>query len=216
VNTGVATSQPFSVAQKLPVAEILHPEPDSHLALGEPILLEGYGYDLDDGNLPDTALQWTSDLDGVLGIGAELAIDTLSEGNHLITLSVIDSDGNPASAEVTLSVVPVNLSEAQEDADEDGVADHIDNCLNLANPDQRDTDIDGFGNYCDCDLNQDEFCGGPDFSLFIGCYNAATNGDPTCEAADMNGDGFVGGPDFSLFISGYNGPPGPSAIAAAQ
>jgi len=216
VNTGVATSQPFSVAKGPPAAEILHPEPDAHLALGEPILLEGYGYDPDDGNLPDAALQWTSSLDGLLGSGAEIAIDTLSEGSHLISLSVTDSDGNPASAEVTLNVIPVNLSETREDADEDGVADHIDTCLNLANPDQRDTDIDGFGNMCDCDLNQDEFCGDQDFSLFIGCYNAATNGDPICEAADMNGDGFVGGPDFSLFIGGYNGPPGPSAVAAAE
>ena len=64
---------------------------------------------------------------------------------------------------------------------------------------------------CDCDFNQDNFCGGPDFTLFIGWFSAGTGGDATCEAADMNGDGFVGGLDFTLFIGGFNGPPGPAA-----
>lgn len=44
------------------------------------------------------------------------------------------------------------------------------------------------------------FCGGPDFTLFIGCFNVATGDDQICEAADMNGDNFVGGPDFTLYI----------------
>jgi lysophospholipase L1-like esterase len=97
------------------------------------------------------------------------------------------------------------------DTDDDGVLDGADNCTEVANGDQLDTDGDGIGNLCDCDFNQDDFCGGPDFTAFIGCFNQPTGGNATCEAADMNGDGFVGGPDFSLFIGGFNGPPGPAA-----
>jgi len=97
------------------------------------------------------------------------------------------------------------------DTDSDGVCDATDNCINVANPDQWDTNGDGIGNLCDCDFNNDNFCGGPDFTLFIGCFNRPTGGNATCEAADMNGDGFVGGPDFTLFIGGFNGPPGPAA-----
>jgi glucose/arabinose dehydrogenase len=97
------------------------------------------------------------------------------------------------------------------DTDGDGIADGQDNCTRASNPDQLDTDGDQIGNACDCDFNQDDFCGGPDFTLFIGCFNAPTGGDPACEAADMNGDGFVGGPDYTLFIGGFNGPPGPAA-----
>lgn len=106
------------------------------------------------------------------------------------------------------------------DSDSDGVGDSQDNCIEQPNgpliPDaggnsQLDSDGDRIGNMCDCDLNQDDFCGGPDFTLFIGCFNAPTNGIPTCESADMNGDGFVGGPDATQFIGGFNGPPGPSA-----
>ncbi len=44
------------------------------------------------------------------------------------------------------------------DTDVDGVPDDIDNCLNVANPDQSDDDMDGIGNYCD-----------PDFPMCEGC-----------------------------------------------
>jgi uncharacterized protein (TIGR03790 family) len=41
------------------------------------------------------------------------------------------------------------------DRDGDGVPDAQDNCRDLPNPDQRDTDGDGFGNLCDPDLDND-------------------------------------------------------------
>jgi len=44
------------------------------------------------------------------------------------------------------------------DTDEDGVPDDIDNCPNVANPNQSDDDMDGIGNYCD-----------PDFPMCEGC-----------------------------------------------
>jgi len=98
------------------------------------------------------------------------------------------------------------------DLDGDGVADPDDNCLKVPNPDQLDSDGDGLGNMCDCDFTQDGFCGGPDFTDFIGCFNQSVGTDPVCQAADMNGDGFVGGPDFTLFIGGFNAAPGPGAL----
>jgi len=97
----------------------------------------------------------------------------------------------------------------QIDADHDGVGDGVDNCTVEANGDQLDTDGDGYGNACDCDFNNDNFCGGRDFTAFIGCFNQTVASRPDCVDEDMNGDGFVGGPDFTLFIGGFNGPPGP-------
>ncbi|MBS1105486.1 MAG: hypothetical protein H6Q91_988 [Deltaproteobacteria bacterium] len=42
-----------------------------------------------------------------------------------------------------------------DDLDGDGVRDARDNCLELPNPDQRDTDGDGYGNLCDADFDND-------------------------------------------------------------
>ncbi len=121
-----------------------------------------------------------------------------------------DGLGSDTLASVIGATYTISL---ETDSDEDGIVDSLDNCTLLANEAQLDTDGDGIGNMCDCDFNQDSFCGGPDFTIFVGCFNAPTNSISDCEAADMNGDGFVGGPDFTRFISGFNGAPGPSASA---
>jgi len=119
---------------------------------------------------------------------------------------------NASLAATSANYILVSGFHSPPDTDTDTVRNFLDNCSVSANPNQLDSDQDGIGNQCDCDFNQDNFCGGPDFTLFIGCFNAPTGGDAICEAADMNGDGFVGGPDFTLFISGFNRPPGPSGL----
>ena len=55
--------------------------------------LQGYGFDLEDGLLGDSLLFWSSSRDGNLGIGEQI-LTTLSKGDHVITLTVMDSDGN--------------------------------------------------------------------------------------------------------------------------
>jgi uncharacterized repeat protein (TIGR01451 family) len=154
--------------------------------------------------------------------GQELALRLyhLENGNWIDRTSALDTGNNVICATV-VSLSWFGVAELG-DSDSDGLTDDIDNCIVYPNgptlPDaggnvQLDTDGDGIGNVCDCDFNQDNFCGGPDFTVFIGCFNAPTGGNPDCESADMNGDGFVGGPDFTMFIGGFNGAPGPSCCA---
>ena len=135
---------------------------------------------------------------------------TVYKARNALTLTGPDDvDGDGIVNE--LDNCPAVANYDQTDTDGDLVGDRCDNCTAVTNASQLDTDGDGHGNACDGDFNQDGFVGGPDFTLFIGCFNQPTGGNSICEAADMNGDGFVGGPDFSLFIAGFNGAPGPAA-----
>ncbi len=101
------------------------------------------------------------------------------------------------------------------DQDEDGVGDPEDNCLILVNPDQRDTNLDGYGNLCDADFDDDEAVGGADFSALRQAFQTM-QGDPGYDAdIDLNGDGAVGGFDFTSFRAMYQGSPGPSGLDCA-
>jgi hypothetical protein len=74
------------------------------LPANEPNFFEGYGYDLDDGVLPGDVHIWSSNIDGEIGSGYEIALSTLSEGRHIIKLTVTDSDGNIASDTVSITI----------------------------------------------------------------------------------------------------------------
>lgn len=92
------------------------------------------------------------------------------------------------------------------DTDEDGVPDVIDNCTEIANADQRDTDGDLYGNQCDGDLNNS---GGivnfADLALFRSAFGT------TNQNADFNGNGgIVNFADLAIFRSLFGQPPGPS------
>lgn len=104
VNTGQADAGPFVVNGKEPTALISAPVDGSTFAPGENVLLVGDGFDLEDGSLPDSRLIWSSDRDGVLGIGRTVERNDLSAGTHHVTLTVGDSAGNQATATSTLTI----------------------------------------------------------------------------------------------------------------
>jgi sugar lactone lactonase YvrE len=93
VNTSLDESdQPFTVGKKAPQAFILSPNESAVYSPEASFFLEGYAYDLEDGALGETAFQWESDLDGILGTGRLLLVN-LSPGSHLITMRATDRDG---------------------------------------------------------------------------------------------------------------------------
>jgi hypothetical protein len=67
------------------------------------LLLQGSAYDLEDGLLSESSLQWRSNNDGNLGTGRQVLI-TLTPGTHTITLSATDSDANTATQSFELFV----------------------------------------------------------------------------------------------------------------
>ncbi|MBN1485971.1 MAG: hypothetical protein JXA37_14755 [Chloroflexia bacterium] len=92
----------FSVVDRAPIASILHPVTGSWAL--PPLTLQGSAYDLEDGLLEDSALNWHSDRDGALGTGGELCVESLSLGWHTLTLNAIDSQGNSGGDAIRLKV----------------------------------------------------------------------------------------------------------------
>lgn len=97
------------------------------------------------------------------------------------------------------------------DVDGDGIFDNRDNCIEVANPNQYDTDEDGYGNFCDGDLNNDNITGTVDLALYkraFGSHLGDANYNPN---ADFNSDGIINTFDLALFKMFFQKPPGPSA-----
>jgi hypothetical protein len=95
---------------------------------------------------------------------------------------------------------------AATDTDGDGVNDSSDNCIQVHNTLQRDTDSDGYGNICDADLDINGCVGATDLAIFKTRFRSS---DPD---ANFNGDGRVGAIDLAILKSMFRHPPGPSGL----
>jgi uncharacterized protein (TIGR03790 family) len=119
-----------------------------------------------------------------------------------------------------LMTLPRASEGRNSDRDDDGVADSVDNCSTIPNPQQRDTNGDGFGNICDADVDGDGIvttswgeiypltrCGDVEWIAL-----AAQNGtyDPNY---DLNGDSKVNDLDVSIATLNLFLAPGPSGQA---
>ncbi len=176
VNTGVAISNPFSVAKKAPSANILSPLAGEGFRQGTVVLLQAMAFDADDGALTDTSLQWSSDVVGLLGSGNDLPVYHLSRGRHTIMVAAADGDGNIATDEVSIFVFDDPTADPDFDGDVD-LADfrNISGCLagprtTPPNPSCRVFDFDTDG---DVDV--------ADFAAFQNCTSGKdTPAGPNC------------------------------------
>src|SRR5207253_11509667 len=98
-----ATAAITVVVNAAPTVAITAPTAGSSFVPGEPVRLGAAASDAEDGNL-NAGIQWTSSLDGPLGTGAAVTVDTLRSGTHVIRASVADRGGKTASTEVTVVV----------------------------------------------------------------------------------------------------------------
>jgi parallel beta-helix repeat protein len=113
---------------------------------------------------------------------------------------VYDPNGNPGwqiepGFKVTLGTIL--------DTDGDGILDSLDNCTEIANPDQHDSNNDGFGNICDADLDNNGFVSFADLNLFRLAFGT-NNSD-----ADLDGNGSVSFNDLNIFRALFGKAPGP-------
>ena len=131
------------------------------------------------------------------------------------------------SLPISLVVALPAWSGAIQDADGDLVPNAFDNCSAVANgpnqtTNQVDCDLDGYGNRCDADLNQDCATTAADFGLWLGCFGLSVGGSGgacSCEL-DFDGNSTITAADFGVFLGKFSatGPanaPGPSGLACA-
>jgi hypothetical protein len=146
VNTGQDISDSsFTIPKKSPEPAIISPEDGSSFFLNKMIIFEGNGLDLEDGPLAGNSLSWSSNRDGMLGSGRDVSSDNLSPGEHTITLTAQDSDGNSVTESITITISSI------QDTDGDRIGDDVDNCPLIYNPDQVNVDGDEMGDVCDED-----------------------------------------------------------------
>jgi hypothetical protein len=119
---------------------------------------------------------------------------------------------NTYQANVTCGILTAgiwSLSGVVADSDSDTIKDNADNCLNVSNLNQRDTNADGYGNICDPDFNGDLTVNINDFNRL----KARLNITPVVDVdTDLDGNGAVNINDFNRLKSFLGKPPGPSGL----
>ena len=102
---------------------------------------------------------------------------------HSVTITFRDPGGLEAACSFAIQVV-------KPDSDGDGAIDTADNCPAVANPDQTDTDGDGYGDACDLDLDGDGVQNsGDNCPLVSNTAQADLDGDGLGDVCDGDDDG---------------------------
>jgi hypothetical protein len=145
-------------------------------------------------------------------IAADVQGAPLGDGSTVHFLGLVDTAATFTSATLNTAgngAFLFNLDDliSAPDHDEDALLNADDNCTEVANPDQTDSDGDLFGNACDADLNNDCVVNGLDVGTFIAQFGTAG------PDADFNNDGVVNGLDVGPFITMFGNAPGPSGLA---
>ena len=109
---------------------------------------------------------------------------------------------------------------AVADADGDLVPDQFDNCNAVANgpnqtTNQVDSDLDGYGNRCDADYDNNIATTAADFGQFLATFGTNNLGE-----TDHDGNGTITAADFGIFLGKFSGVgaanrPGTSGLACA-
>jgi len=115
IHTNGDVGAPFTVANHPPTAEIIEPAVWGKITISQTLGLVGQAYDIELGTPDNSALTWSSDLQGVLGHGPELSVTGLMTGTHTITFEVDDGEETATdSVMVTVVSTPMELPYADD------------------------------------------------------------------------------------------------------
>lgn len=117
-----------------------------------------------------------------------------------------DNDGFTDAEENRVGSNPRDPNSTPEsilyDADSDGILNEVDNCPNKKNPNQKDYDLDGLGNACDDDDDNDGFSDALENNVGSDPLNPIST--PETIAWDADGDGIDDSWDNCLGVSNPN------------
>lgn len=148
------------------------------------------------------------------GDGKTVVLDTSLHDFGNYQLTVMNVQDNSLAGNSVLSTGLDYLVIDAGDPDADDVINSFDNCTSVANADQRDTDVDGYGNLCDGDLNDDGSTDTLDLNLYKQAHRTSM-GDANYDVdADFNGDGVINTLDLNIYKGLHRTPPGPSCCGA--
>lgn len=99
----------LGVGGNAPFVEIYHPDAGFSFLQGATVVLHSSGWDLEDFSIDGSSIEWSSDLDGVLGTGRRLGVNDLSPGAHDISVTATDSGGLMTSRTHAITVTPRDL-----------------------------------------------------------------------------------------------------------
>lgn len=118
VSTATVTIQ---VVDNLPpVVTIESPDEGDSFSLGESVTFACQATDPDGDPIANANIVWTSDLQGPLGIGADVVNALSVVGTHLITCSAVDAEGAEGSDTISVVVVDNFVPEVEITNPDDG------------------------------------------------------------------------------------------------
>jgi len=146
--------------------------------------------------------------DGVISADAPLAAPAADVVSISAETNVFTTPQEICVRRLTESGRQSTLDGCADDLDEDWVYDDADNCVGTANASQLDGDGDGFGNFCDADLDQSGVVDAADYTIWRDGFGLA-EGDPGFPSAgDLDGNGSIDLGDFALLRAMQGAAPG--------
>jgi hypothetical protein len=88
-----------------PTAQINHPSDAEERVVGVPIPFIGEASDPEDGVLAGASLVWIDSVEGEIGQGEQFDAALQTLGDHVVTLTATDADGNVGEASIMLVIV---------------------------------------------------------------------------------------------------------------
>lgn len=120
-------------------------------------------------------------------------------GDYEVVVQVVDANGG-------IDTITFIITAGESDPAND-------NCVGISNPDQRDTDGDGYGNRCDPDLNNDGIVNFADLASFKKVFGFGSNDQYFDADVDFDGSGRVDYEDLDILRAFFGKAPGPSGVA---